>query len=227
LSLPWSHCFLWLCTCEWILPRRPVKSFLPRLLPRISRRSKSPLTNPRKGPGWYFFFPRLEQPVCGGPPRSNNSCNAIRTLRSGCWWCGSRYSRWTCVHQFIARSGESRTSAPISSGTRNISSRKSSAGLPVKTRDNRSPGVASTRDSSGMMRFFMHLIRSGGRLLRPFSGTARSSAWLPPSRRHSTIAHEAASSGPGVADPAAEAPFLFQFLDVDDLRTDKDIGVAR
>jgi hypothetical protein len=46
-------------------------------------------------------------------------------------------------------------------------------------------------------------------------------------RRHSTIAHEAASSGPGVADSAAEAPFLFQFLDVDDLRTDKDIGVAR
>ena len=97
----------------------------------------------------------------------------------------------------------------------------------MKTPDNRSPGVASAGDYSGMMPFSIHHMRSGDRHRRLFSGTARLSAWLPPSRRHSTIAHETASSGPGVADPAAEAPFLFQFLDVDDLRTDKDIGVAR
>jgi hypothetical protein len=47
--------------------------------------------------------------------------------------------------------------------------------LPLKTPGNRSPIVASAADSSGMMPFFMHLIRIGGRLLRLFSGTARSS----------------------------------------------------
>jgi len=188
LASLWSHCFSLWCTCEWILPPRPDKNLSPRSQPRILRRSNKPSTIPRKGPGWSSFFPPLEQPVCGGPPQSSNSCSAIRTLRSGCSWCGSRCFRRTCVHQFIARSGESRTSAPVSSGTRNISSRKSFAGLPVRTRDNRSPIAASTGDSSGMMPSSMRHTRSGGRHRRPFSGTARSSAWLLPSRKHSTIA---------------------------------------
>src|SRR5437016_5253404 len=48
---------------------------------------------------------------------------------------------------------------------------------------NRSPIVASARDSSGTMPFSMHHIRSGGKLRRLLSGTVRSSAWLLPSRR--------------------------------------------
>ena len=173
--MPWSHCFLWRCTCEWILPRRPVKNLSPRSQPRISWRSKGPSTNPSMGRGWYFFFLRLERPACGGPPQSNNSCIAIRTFHSACWLCGSQYFRRTCALRFIARSGESQTGVPVSSGTRNISSRKNFAGLPVKTLDNRSLIAASTADFSGMMPFSMHHARSG-RLLRRSFGMVRSCA---------------------------------------------------
>ena len=157
----------------------------------------------------------------------NNSCSTTRTLRCGYLWCGSRCFRWTCVHQFIARSGESQISASASSGTRNIWSRKSSAGLPVKSATSRSPTAASTGDSSGMMPFSIHHVQSGGRLRRLFSGTARSCAWFLASRRFSRIAHSGASSRLGVADPAPKASFLRQFLDVDNLPTDKNIGGAR
>ena len=174
--MPWSRCFLWRCTCEWILPRRPVKILSPRSQPRISRRSKGPSTNPSRGPGWYCFFLRLERPACGGPPQSNNSCSTIRTLRSACWLCGSRYFRRTCALRFIARLGESQTSAPVSSGTRNISSRKNFAGLLPKAPDNRSPIAASTADFSGMMPSSMHHARSGSRLLPRSSGMVRSCA---------------------------------------------------
>jgi hypothetical protein len=90
--------------------------------------------------------------------------------------CGSRYFRRTCALRFIARSGESRTSVPVSSGTRNISSRKSFAGLLLKAPGSRSPIAASTADFSGMTSFSMHHARSGGRLLRRSSGTVRSCA---------------------------------------------------
>ena len=48
----------------------------------------------------------------------------------------------------------------------------------------------------------------------------------PRERRHSRIANSGVPSGLGVADPTAETSFLFQFLDVDDLPTDKNIGRA-
>lgn len=73
----------------------------------------------------------------------------------------------------------------------------------------------------------MHHIRSGGSYQWLFSGTAPSSASFPLSRRHSRFAHSAAPSGLGVADPASEPSFLFQFLDVNDLSTDKNSGRAR
>ena len=174
--MPWSHCFLWRCTCEWILPRRPVKILSPRSQPRISRRSKSLSTNPSKGPGWYSYFLRLERPACGGPPQSNNSCSAIRTPRSGCWWFGSRYFQRTCALRFIARSGESQTGVPVSSGTRNISSRKNFAGLLLKAPGSRALIAASTADFSGMTPFSMHHARSGDRLLRRSCGMVRSCA---------------------------------------------------
>ena len=77
-----------------------------------------------------------------------------------------------------------------------------------------------------MMPFSMGHIRSGGRHRRLFSGTVRSSASFLRLRRPSRIARSGAPSGLGIANPAAEASFLLQFLDVDDLRGDKNSGGA-
>ncbi len=157
----------------------------------------------------------------------NKSCGAMRALRCACWWCGSRCFHRICVHRFVVRSGESRTGARVNSGTRNISSRKSFAGLPVKTRINRNPSVAPSEGGFGMGPFSLRHIRNGDRRRRRFSGTARWCAWLLTSRKSSKTGPSGRRSGLGVADAAAEAPFLFQFRNVDNLPVDKNIGSSR
>jgi len=62
-----SYCLFWRRTCEWILPTPPGQDPLATLtIANFAARSKSPSTNPSKGPGWYSFFLRLSDLSAGG-----------------------------------------------------------------------------------------------------------------------------------------------------------------
>jgi len=128
-------------------PRRPVKN-LSHAYCREFRGVRRVLRQIHgRAPAGTSSFPDLSN-LSAGASAVEQLLQGNSTLRSGCWWCGSRYSRWTCVHQFIARSENPRPACRQFWDPQHLVAQELRR-IAVENAGQRSPIVASAADSSG------------------------------------------------------------------------------